>query len=88
LATSRLTDLETNFIAAQAAYEQAETSINSRVSSLYLVQKAQPATRRSKPFRVPIVVGAVVLTLVLSMLFILLLELYRRPSAGTPSELA
>jgi hypothetical protein len=30
----------------------------------------------------------VVLTLVLSMLFILLLELYRRPSAGTPSELA
>jgi uncharacterized protein involved in exopolysaccharide biosynthesis len=88
LATSRLTDLEANFVAAQAAYEQAETSLNSRVSSLYLVQKAQPATRRSKPFRVPIVVGAVVLTLVLSILFILLLELYRRPSAGTPSELA
>jgi uncharacterized protein involved in exopolysaccharide biosynthesis len=89
LATSRLTDLEDNFVAAQAAYEQAETSINSRVSSLYLVQKAQPATRRSKPFRVPIVVGAVVLTLVLSIFFILLLELYqRRPKAGTPSSLA
>jgi hypothetical protein len=35
------------------------------------------------------VVGAVVLTLVLSIFFILLLELYqRRPKAGTPSSLA
>jgi capsular polysaccharide biosynthesis protein len=89
LATSRLTDLAQNFVAAQAAYEQAQTSLNSRVSSLYLVQKAQPATRRSKPYRLPIVVSAVVLTLVLSAFFILLLELYqRRPTAGTPSSLA
>ena len=82
LATNRLSDLEKRFVAARAAYEQAETSIRRRVSSLYLVQKAQPATRKSKPFRLPIVLGSVVLTLVLSVFFILLLELYqRRPGA-------
>ena len=83
LASQRLADLQARFIAARAAYEQAETSIGSRVSSLYLVQKAQPATRKSKPFRTLLVAGSVLLTLALSVLVILLLELYRRrPSAG------
>jgi hypothetical protein len=40
LASERLTDLQTRFIAARGAYEQAEISLRSRVSSLYLVQKA------------------------------------------------
>ena len=78
LATTRLADLQARFISARAAYEQAETSLGSRVSSLYLVQKAQPATRKSKPFRSLIVLSSVVLTLVLSLMVILLLELYRR----------
>ena len=83
LASSRLSDLQTRFVSARAAYEQAETSIGSRVSSLYLVQKAQPATRKSKPFRTLIVAGSVLLTLALSIVVILLLELFRRrPALG------
>lgn len=78
LLSLRINDLQSRFIAAQGAYEQAETSIRSRVSSLYLVQKAYPATRKSKPFRTVIVLGSVFLTLALSVFAILLLELYRR----------
>jgi uncharacterized protein involved in exopolysaccharide biosynthesis len=69
-------------IAARGAYEQAEISLRSRVSSLYLVQKAQPATRASKPLRPLIIVGSVLLTLAVSVLLILLLELFRRPAVG------
>jgi len=83
LASERLTDLQTRFIAARGAYEQAEISLRSRVSSLYLVQKAQPATRASKPLRALIIVGSVVITLALSVLAILLLELFwRRPASA------
>jgi len=83
LASTRLADLQGRFIAARATYEQAETSLSSRVSSLYLLQKAQPATRKSKPFRSAIVLSSVVLTLALSILVILLLELWRRrPALG------
>jgi uncharacterized protein involved in exopolysaccharide biosynthesis len=82
LASERLTDLQTRFIAARGAYEQAEISLRSRVSSLYLVQKAQPATRASKPLRPLIIVGSVLLTLAVSVVLILLLELFRRPAVG------
>ncbi|MDJ0364154.1 hypothetical protein QMK33_03245 [Hymenobacter sp. H14-R3] len=78
LLSLRITDLQTRLIAAQGSFEQAETSLRSRVSSLYLVQKAYPATRKSKPFRTVIVLGSVLLTLALSVFIILLLELYRR----------
>ncbi|GAB3634866.1 hypothetical protein GCM10027422_04560 [Hymenobacter arcticus] len=84
LLTLRMTDLQTRLIAAQGSFEQAETSLRSRVSSLYLVQKAYPATRKSKPFRTVIVLGSVLLTLALCVFLILLLELYRRrPTAST-----
>jgi hypothetical protein len=83
LASERLTDLQTRFIAARGAFEQAEISLRSRVSSLYLVQKAQPATRASKPLRSLIIVGSVLLTLALSVVVILLLELlWRRPAVA------
>jgi uncharacterized protein involved in exopolysaccharide biosynthesis len=78
LLASRLTDLQTRYVASQGAYEQAETSLRSRVSSLYLVQKAYPATRKSKPLRSAIVLGSVLATVALSVFLILLLELYRR----------
>ncbi|WP_151089005.1 GumC domain-containing protein [Hymenobacter baengnokdamensis] len=81
LLASRLADLQGRFVGSQAAFEQAETSLRSRVSSLYMVQKAYPATRKSRPFRTAIVLGSVVITLVLSAFLILLLELYRRRPA-------
>ena len=85
--TSRVADLQTRLIAARAAYETAELSIKGRISSVYLVQKAYPATRKIKPVRSLIVLGSVLLTLVLSIVFIALLELYRynRPEAVRPA---
>ena len=84
---ARVTDLETRYIAARAAYETAELSIKGRISSLYLVQKAYPATRKFKPVRTLIVLGSVLLTLALSVVFVALLELYRhnRLSPGRPA---
>lgn len=82
LLTGRLADLQTRFVGSQAAYEQAETSLRTRVSSLYLIQKAYPATRKSGPFRALIVLGAVVGTLAVSVVLVLLLELLRRRRLG------
>ncbi len=85
--TARVIDLQTRFIAARAAYETAELSIKGRISSVYLVQKAYPATRKFKPVRSLIVLGSVLLTFALSVVFIALLELYRhnRPGAARPA---
>jgi len=82
LLAGRLLDLQTRYVASQGAYEQAETSLHSRVSSLYLVQKAYPATRKSKPLRSAIVLGSVLATVALSVFLILLLELYRRTATS------
>lgn len=82
LAAERLVDLQRRFIAARGAYEQAAILIGSRVSSLYLLQKAQPATHKSKPLRPLIVLSSVLLTLILSVVFILLLEAFRQPAPG------
>jgi uncharacterized protein involved in exopolysaccharide biosynthesis len=85
--TSRLLDLQNRLVAARSAFETAELSIQGRISSVYLVQKAYPATRKSKPVRTLIVLGSMLLTLALSVLFVALLELYRhnRPGAVRPA---
>ena len=85
--TTRVADLQTRLISARSAYETAELSIKGRISSVYLVQKAYPATKKFKPVRSLIVLGSVLLTLALSVVFIALLELYRhnRPGAVRPA---
>jgi uncharacterized protein involved in exopolysaccharide biosynthesis len=85
--TNRVVDLQTRFIAARSAFETAELSIKGRVSSIYQVQKAYPATRKFKPVRTLIVLGSMLLTFALSVVFVALLELYRhnRPSAARPA---
>ena len=82
--TNRVTDLQTRLVAARGAYESAELSIKGRISSIYLVQKAYPATRKIKPVRSLIVLGSVLAMFALSVVFIALLELYRhhRPTAA------
>jgi uncharacterized protein involved in exopolysaccharide biosynthesis len=83
---ARLTDLRTRYAVSQAAFEQAETALRGRVSSLYLIQKAYPATHKSKPFRLLIVVGSVLLVLAASVLLILLLELRRHEQHQLPTN--
>ncbi|MEL5996168.1 hypothetical protein, partial [Hymenobacter segetis] len=85
--TTRVADLQSRLIAARSAYETAELSIKGRLSSVYLVQKAYPATKKFKPVRSLIVLGSMLLTFALSIVFIALLELYRynRPGAVRPA---
>ena len=80
LFTTRMTDLQTRLVKAQGDYETADVALKGKISSLYIVQKAYPATKKSKPIRWLIVVGSVFLTLALSIVVITLLELWRRTS--------
>ncbi len=85
--TSRVADLQGRLVGARAAFETAEISLKSRVSSLYLVQKAYPATKKSAPIRWLIVVSSVLVTFGLSVLLVALLEIYRynRTRFGGPA---
>ncbi|KAA9339349.1 hypothetical protein F0P96_01625 [Hymenobacter busanensis] len=75
---ARFNDLQGRLIGAKSAYESADLALKGRISSIYVVQKALPATRKAKPIRWLIVVSSVVITFALSVIVITLLELYRR----------
>ena len=75
--TTRVADLQSRLIGARSAYESAELSIKGHISSVYLVQKAYPATKKFQPVRSLIVLGSILLTFALSVVVIALLELYR-----------
>ncbi|HEX8348320.1 MAG TPA: hypothetical protein VF598_00030 [Hymenobacter sp.] len=74
---ARFTDVQERLVAARSAYETARLAISGRISSIYVVQKALPATKKAKPVRSLIVLSSVVITFVLAVIFITLLELYR-----------
>ncbi|UOQ67716.1 hypothetical protein [Hymenobacter volaticus] len=74
---ARFTDLQNRLISARSAYETARVGISGRISSIYVVQEAYPATKKSKPVRWLVVASAVLITFALSVAFITLLELYR-----------
>ncbi|RSK29486.1 GumC domain-containing protein [Hymenobacter metallilatus] len=78
LFTARMTDLQARLVKARGDFETADVALKGKLSSLYLVQKAYPATKKSKPIRWLIVAGSVFLTLALSIVVITLLELWRR----------
>ncbi|MBD2768622.1 hypothetical protein IC235_12060 [Hymenobacter sp. BT664] len=84
---NRVADLGSRLVSARATYESAELTLKGRISSIYKVQKAYPATRKSKPFRSLIVLGSMLVTFALSVAFITLLEFYRhnRPDAAQPA---
>lgn len=83
LFVARLTDLQGRLVKARGDYETADLTLRAKISSLYIVQKAYPATRKSKPVRWLIVVGSVVVTLAISIVLITLLELYKRSRRGS-----
>lgn len=74
---ARFNDVQTRLIKARSDYETARLAISGRISSIYVVQEAYPATKKSAPVRWLIVVSSVLITLALSVIFITLLELYR-----------
>ncbi|WP_171025503.1 GumC domain-containing protein [Hymenobacter jeollabukensis] len=87
---ARFNDLQSRLVGARSAYETAELAIKGRISSLYVVQKAYPAAKKSKPIRWLIVASSVLITFVLSVIVITLLELYRRnigrPNPAQPAQ--
>jgi uncharacterized protein involved in exopolysaccharide biosynthesis len=74
---ARFNNLQTRLINARSEYETARLGISGKISSLYIVQEAYPATRKAAPVRWLIVVSSVLVTFALSVIFITLLELYR-----------
>ncbi|WP_133273457.1 GumC domain-containing protein [Hymenobacter radiodurans] len=74
---ARFEDIQKRLITARATYEDARLAISSEISSIYVVQKAYPAIRKAAPVRSLIVISSVLITFVLSVIFITLLELYR-----------
>ncbi|TGE18338.1 GumC domain-containing protein [Hymenobacter elongatus] len=74
---ARFADIQGRLIGARNAYETAKLAISGKISSIYVVQKAFPATKKTSPVRWLIVLSSVVITLVLSLIFVTLLELYR-----------
>lgn len=74
---ARFEDIQERLITARATYEDARLALSSEISSIYVVQEAYPAIRKAKPVRSLIVISSVIITFVLSVIFITLLELYR-----------
>lgn len=74
---ARFNDIQTRLIKARGDYETARLGISGKISSIYVVQEAYPATRKAKPVRWFIVMSSVLVTFALSVIFITLLELYR-----------
>ncbi|HUM45885.1 MAG TPA: hypothetical protein PLD84_03085 [Chitinophagales bacterium] len=58
-------------------YEQYKATINSTVPTVYVLEKAFKAERKSKPIRWLIVLGTILVTFVLSALTILMIERFR-----------
>lgn len=74
---ARFNDVQTRLIKARSDYESASLSISGKISSIYVVQEAYPATRKAAPVRWFIVLSSVLVTFAFSVIFITLLELYR-----------
>ena len=81
--TTRVADLQGRLIGARSAFETAELSLRGHLSSVYVVQKAYPATKKFKPVRSLIVLGSVLFTFALSVVVVALLELYRHNRASS-----
>ncbi len=76
-------DLRARFNDALKSYDNAKVALTGKISTIYVVQKAFPAMRKAKPIRWLIVVGSTLLTLILSIVFVSLLELYKNEMRRT-----
>jgi uncharacterized protein involved in exopolysaccharide biosynthesis len=71
-------ELQTRMIGAKAQYETAKVALTGKVSTLYIVQKAIPPTRKAKPVRWLIVVTSTLFTFFACTILISLYEVYRK----------
>ena len=71
-------NLSERYVLAKTVFESAKFATSGKVSTIYVVQKAYPATRKAKPIRWLIVAGSTILAFLLSVAFVSLYELYKR----------
>ncbi|HSI90572.1 MAG TPA: hypothetical protein VK927_05610 [Adhaeribacter sp.] len=76
--SNQFTTLAERYLLSKSIYESARFAETNKISTVYVVQKAYPATRKAKPIRWLIVVGATLLTFMVSVAFISLYELFIR----------
>ena len=69
--------LSERYVLAKTVFESAKFATSGKVSTIYVVQKAYPATRKAKPIRWLIVAGSTILAFLLSVAFVSLYELYK-----------
>jgi len=81
-ATRDLDSIQSNmlsrYIKAKTNYDDARIALNGKISTINVVQKAEPANRKIKPIRWLIVVGSTVVTFLLCVIFVSLYELFKR----------
>jgi uncharacterized protein involved in exopolysaccharide biosynthesis len=68
---------EAAYLQAHQAYADAKLALNSQTSTIYVVQPAQPATKKAKPIRWLIVGGATLLGFIFSVVAVAILERLR-----------
>ena len=71
-------NLSERYVLSKTVFESAKFAVGGKVSTIYVVQKAYPATRKAKPIRWLIVAGSTLLAFFLSVAFVSLYELYKR----------
>ncbi|UOR06207.1 hypothetical protein MUN82_03710 [Hymenobacter aerilatus] len=74
---ARLDNVQKRLDKLQEDYDAAKLALKGRSSSLYVIQPAYPTGEKVSPKRGLVVAASVVVTFVLSLLLIMLLELYR-----------
>jgi len=82
---ARLDSVQKRLNKLQENYDTATLALKGRSSSLYIIQPAYPTGEKVSPKRGLIVAVSVVVTFVLSLLLIMLLELYRANQAPATS---
>ena len=66
------------YIKAKTNFDNAKIALTGKISTINVVQKAEPANRKIKPVRWLIVVGSTLVTFLLCVIFVSLYELYKR----------
>ncbi|MDX5347598.1 MAG: hypothetical protein LPK19_10170, partial [Hymenobacteraceae bacterium] len=77
----QLHEMNGPYVKAKMNYDNAKLALSQKMSTLYIVQKAMPATKKSKPVRWLIVVASTFMTFFLSVVLISFYELYKRQFA-------
>jgi uncharacterized protein involved in exopolysaccharide biosynthesis len=76
--STQLKELTLPYTYARTSLEDVKVGISGNISTIYVVQKAYPPMRKAKPIRWLMVVSSTMLAFALAVIFVALIELYKR----------